>query len=173
MVGLKKYLTNDRDHAESTDPCENLCITDGKYCINCYRTKDKQYRWYDFSNWRRERILVQLKKDRNNMINWIKKLFKKKPSAKDMQNSSEPWVNVIKANLDPNNPKQGFFELEWNPAFVKHLIAHGYYGPTAEDIVDQWFTELCRNISMDQIADSSFIADAARVTTNQKTKHQL
>ena len=58
---FKKHFTNDRDHAEYTDPCENLCITDGKYCISCYRTKDEQYRWYDFSNWHRERILVELK----------------------------------------------------------------------------------------------------------------
>lgn len=104
------------------------------------------------------------------MFNWFKKLFKKSSTAQNMQNSPEPWVNVIKANLDPSNPKQGYFELEWNPAFVKHLIAHGYYGPNAEDIVDQWFTELCRNISLDQVAENSFVADAGRMQTQNKTK---
>lgn len=107
-------------------------------------------------------------------MKWIKKLFKRKSSrtAKEMQDSPEPWVNVVKANLDPNNPKQGYFELEWNPAFVKHLIAHGYYGPTAEDVVDRWFTDLCRNISLDQISADSFIADAGRINTVEKTKNQ-
>jgi hypothetical protein len=105
------------------------------------------------------------------MLTWFKKLFSRKQlTAKDMQNSSEPWVNVIKAHLDPNNPKQGYFELEWNPAFVQHLIANGYYGPSAEDIVDQWFTELCRNISLDQVAENSFVADAGRIQTRNKSQ---
>lgn len=105
------------------------------------------------------------------MINWFKKLFaKKQPTAQDMQSSPEPWVNVVKAHIDPSNPKQGYFELEWNPAFVKHLIANGYYGPSAEDIVDQWFTDLCRNISMDQLAQNNFVAEAGRVATNSRTQ---
>lgn len=108
------------------------------------------------------------------MIKWLKNIFRRRRrrTAAEMQNSAEPWVNVVKANLDPNNPKQGYFELEWNPAFVKHLIEHGYYGPTAEDVVDQWFTELCRNISLDKISADSFIADANRVATVNKTKNQ-
>ncbi len=107
------------------------------------------------------------------MINWFKRFFKKKTvTAKDMHNNPEPWVNVIKAHLDPNNPKQGYFELEWNPAFVTHLIANGYRGPTPEEVVDQWFTELCRNVGMDGMAEGSFIADAGRVATNNKTRNQ-
>lgn len=106
------------------------------------------------------------------ILDKIKNLFKKRVTAKDMQSSPEPWVNVVQANIDRNNPKQGYFELEWNPAFVKHLIAHGYYGPSPEDIVDQWFTELCRNISQDQIAEQNFVSDAGRARTNNKTRNQ-
>jgi len=107
------------------------------------------------------------------VLDKIKRLFRRKKSLADrMQDSPEPWVNVVKAHLDPKDPKQGYFELEWNPAFVKHLIASGYYAPTPEAVVDQWFTELCRNISQDQSADQSFIADAARASTNERTRKQ-
>lgn len=106
------------------------------------------------------------------MLNYIKNLFKRKPTAKSMQDSKEPWVNVVKAHVDPANPKSGYFELEWNPAFVMFLIANGYSGPTAEDIVDSWFTDMCRNVSMDGMADGSFIAEAGRMQTNSKTRNQ-
>jgi len=106
------------------------------------------------------------------MLKFIKNLFSRKPTAKNMRNNPDPWIQVIKANLDPKNPKQGYFELEWNPAFINHLMNHGYRGPTAEDIVDRWFTDLCRNVSMDGVADGSFIADAGRIATNNKTKNQ-
>ena len=106
------------------------------------------------------------------MFNFIKKLFKKKPTAKSMKNSSEPWVNVVAAHVDPANPKQGYFELEWNPAFVIFLRENGYTGYSPEEIVDKWFTELCRNVGMDGMAEGSFIADAGRVATNNKTKNQ-
>lgn len=106
------------------------------------------------------------------MIKFLKKLFKRRGQAERMYDSPEPWVNVVKAHIDPKDPKQGYFELEWNPAFVKQLILAGYEGPTPEIIVDQWFTELCRNISQDQGADLNFIADAGRANTQARTKRQ-
>lgn len=106
------------------------------------------------------------------MFDFIKRFFKKKKTAKSMRNSNEPWVNVVHANVDPNNPKQGYFELEWNPAFVLFLREHGYRGQNPEDIVDQWFTDLCRNVGMDGQAAGDFIADAGRMATNNRTKNQ-
>jgi hypothetical protein len=106
------------------------------------------------------------------MFDFIKKLFKRKQTAKSMRNSSEPWVNVIQANVDPSNPKQGYFELEWNPAFVMFLRDHGYRGQSPEEIVDHWFTDMCRNVSMDGQADGNFIADAGRMQTNDRTRNQ-
>lgn len=106
------------------------------------------------------------------MFGFIKNLFKRKPTAKSMKNSPEPWVNVVQANVDPSNPKQGYFELEWNPAFVQFLRNNGYTGSTPEDIVDQWFTDLCRNVGMDGMAAGDFIADAGRMATNERTRSQ-
>jgi len=106
------------------------------------------------------------------MFEFIKKIFKKKQTAKSMRNSSEPWVNVVQAHLAPDNPKQGYFELEWNPAFVHFLQRGGYQGASPEEIVDQWFTDMCRNVSMDSDAETSFVADAGRMQTNNRTRNQ-
>lgn len=106
------------------------------------------------------------------MFNWLKNKFKSKDTAKSMRDSAEPWVNVIKAHVDPNNPKSGYFELEWNPAFVVFLRKNGYTGIAPEEIVDAWFTDLCRNVGQDGQATTDFIADSGRVATNEKTKNQ-
>jgi hypothetical protein len=106
------------------------------------------------------------------MLSYIKNLFKRTPTAKSMKDNPEPWVNVIAAHVDPGNPKQGYFELEWNPAFVIFLRQNGYTGQTPEDIVDQWFTDMCRNVSMDGQAAGDFIADGGRMETNTKTRNQ-
>ena len=41
--------------------------------------------------------------------------------------------------IDPNDPSNGSFELDWNDIFVARLIKAGYQGRTDQDIVDNWF----------------------------------
>jgi len=63
---------------------------------------------------------------------------------------NEPWVTVKTLETDSTNPRYGGVELDWNDAFVKNLEKHGY-GPSPEqdDIVNEWFNDLCRNIALD------------------------
>lgn len=63
--------------------------------------------------------------------------------------NNEPYVNIISMELDPNNVGIGAFELDWNEFFVAKLIKTGYKGATDEQIVDQWFQDVCRNIVME------------------------
>jgi hypothetical protein len=95
------------------------------------------------------------------MFDKIKNLFKKKeennPRPKD---DMEPWVNVVKTNIDTSDPKQGFMELEWNVGFVNFLISHGYTGNSHEEVVDAWFTDLCRSIGQQVDEESKFVANA-------------
>jgi hypothetical protein len=58
----------------------------------------------------------------------------------------EPWVSVLDTHVNPENPRNGFFELDWNEYFVLMLTKNGYRGTTEEEIVDQWFQDLCREI---------------------------
>ena len=58
----------------------------------------------------------------------------------------EPWVTVLDTKVNIENPRNGFFELDWNESFIAMLKANGFNGENDEEIVDHWFRELCRNI---------------------------
>ena len=88
------------------------------------------------------------------MINKIKQLLggitskKEAMSEKDKATAKgEPYVKVIEVKFDKENPSDGYFELEWNNIFVKQLLEAGYTGNNEEEIVDLWFTTLCRQIA--------------------------
>ncbi len=84
----------------------------------------------------------------------VAETYKEKPTTKTKAPSSKaeatrkklPWVAVLETHVNPDNPSNGFFELEWNEYFIVQLKGHGYDGPTEESIVDAWFQNLCRNI---------------------------
>jgi hypothetical protein len=61
----------------------------------------------------------------------------------------EPWVNVIKVELDPNNIGNGSFEIDWNEFFIAKLIRAGYKGKDDQQLVDQWFQDICRNVVLE------------------------
>jgi hypothetical protein len=56
----------------------------------------------------------------------------------------EPYFEVVGFHTNPENPRFGFWELDWNEYKVVELKALGYYGETDEEVVDQWFTEICK-----------------------------
>lgn len=64
---------------------------------------------------------------------------------------NEPWVVVKNIETDPESPSVGSIELDWNDAFVEMLEDKGY-GPalSQEQVVDEWLSELCRNIALDR-----------------------
>ncbi len=53
--------------------------------------------------------------------------------------AGKPWVAVLDTQVNPDNIKNGFFELDWNNEFIEQLLDAGYSGETNEAIVDQWF----------------------------------
>ena len=75
----------------------------------------------------------------------LAKLSPKKRATKD----SEPYVDIVKVELDADNPSYGSFELDWNEHFVKKLRDLGYPGDSDEVVVDLWFQSVCRNILME------------------------
>lgn len=91
------------------------------------------------------------------MFKKLKSLFKSKEEVKSISEKDqatargEPYVRVINVDLEKDNPGNGYFELDWNELFVRKLIESGYTGDSQEEIVDQWFTELCRNISAQEL----------------------
>jgi len=51
----------------------------------------------------------------------------------------EPYIAVIDTQVNPDNIKNGFFELDWNNEFIEQLLDAGYKGESQEEIVDKWF----------------------------------
>lgn len=66
--------------------------------------------------------------------------------------AGEPYVSILKVEVDPNNINNGAFELDWNDKFVLNLIRAGYKqkdSDTDQVIVDRWFQSVCRNIALE------------------------
>jgi len=75
---------------------------------------------------------------------------KRKKSEKELATEAgEPWVSVLSMELAEGSLEQGAFELDWNDIFVAKLVRAGYQGKTDNDIVDNWFQDVCRNIVME------------------------
>ena len=80
------------------------------------------------------------------------RLAKLSPKELATENNT-PWVQVLETHVNKENVRHGFFELDWNDLFVLQLREAGYTGVSSEDIVDQWFSELCRNVGADENID--------------------
>lgn len=86
----------------------------------------------------------------------------------------EPWVQVINLELDPDNLGNGAIELDWNDIFVARLVKAGFRGKTDQQIVDQWFTTVCRNVVLEtyeqEMADPDRRATARRDIGNGRSE---
>lgn len=100
------------------------------------------------------------------MIKFFNSLFKKTPTLSEIPKQpkvkktekelaterGEPWVSIIRLDLDPENLHQGSFELDWNEKFVANLVRAGYMMKAEDkdaDIVDRWFQNICRHVVME------------------------
>lgn len=104
-----------------------------------------------------------------------KKAEAKVNSPKDIATAAgEPWVQVLGIEVDPGNLGAGAFELDWNDIFVARLIKSGYQGKTDQDIVDNWFQDICRNVVMEtyqqEQADPSNRRDRRKDLGNGRTE---
>ena len=95
-----------------------------------------------------------------------KKLTPKEEATKN----GEPYVAILRVDLDPNNINNGSFELDWNDKFLVNLIKQGYKikpDDTDNEIVDRWFQTVCRNIALEvyeqEVADPEKRRDDMRV----------
>ena len=68
--------------------------------------------------------------------------------------AGEPWVAVLDTQVNPENIRNGFFELDWNNEFIEQLLDVGYSGETNEAIVDQWFRTIVTQMLQEDGQDS-------------------
>ena len=77
----------------------------------------------------------------------VEKAKVKVVSAKDEATAKgQPWVEVLGIEVDEADPGQGAFELDWNDVFITKLVRAGFQGKTDQDLVDNWFKAVCRNV---------------------------
>jgi hypothetical protein len=69
----------------------------------------------------------------------------------------EPWVAVLDTKVNIDNPRNGFFELDWNEYFIEQLkkSGYGFDSDPEEEIVDRWFRDLARNMLAEDGLDAS------------------
>jgi hypothetical protein len=67
----------------------------------------------------------------------------------------EPYIAVLDTKVNPENPRNGFFELDWNEYFIVQLRQAGYGldGDPEEEIVDRWFRDIVRNMLAEEGLD--------------------
>jgi hypothetical protein len=61
----------------------------------------------------------------------------------------EPWIGIVNSGFNPDQGIDGvFFEFDWNTKWIEYLRAHGYVGHSAEQVLDDWFSDVCRSHSL-------------------------
>lgn len=83
----------------------------------------------------------------------------------------EPYVAMVKMDIDPENLHQGAFELDWNEIFVSRLIKAGYMmkrEDTDAEIVDRWFQNVCRHVVMETWEQEQAIRNSGAQYVNTK-----
>ena len=103
------------------------------------------------------------------------KLLKKKDPKAYATRKKEAWVNVLDMQVNKENIRNGFFELDWNEYFITELIQNGY-GERAdpeEDIVDRWFRDIVYNMLEEEGMDTSRGAGYINVVPLDKGKSEV
>jgi hypothetical protein len=85
----------------------------------------------------------------------------------------EAWVAVLDTQINPDNIKNGFFELDWNNQFIEELLDAGYSGETNEQIVDSWFRTIAMQILGDEGLETAREMGYIKVVPMDKTKSEV
>jgi hypothetical protein len=87
--------------------------------------------------------------------------------------NGEAWVAVLDTQVNPDNIRNGFFELDWNNEFIEQLLDAGYKGETQEQIVDSWFRTIVSQMLSDENQDPTTGAGYINVVPIDKGKSEV
>ncbi len=87
----------------------------------------------------------------------------------------QPWVNVLDMQVNGDNIRNGFFELDWNKYFIQELIENGYgeESDPEEEIVDRWFRDIVYNMLQEEAVDSKVNTGYINVVPIDKGKSEV
>jgi hypothetical protein len=86
-----------------------------------------------------------------------------------------PWVNVLDMQVNEENIRNGFFELDWNKYFIEELVKNGYgvNDDPDEEIVDRWFRDIVYNMLAEEGMDTDRGAGYINVVPLDKGKSEV
>ena len=78
--------------------------------------------------------------------------------------NKEPWVSVLTTHVDKANPKNGFFELDWNEYFgifvnLNKGSENGFLGDNIEFVSEFQASLNIIEIKLDEISDQIEVVD--------------
>jgi hypothetical protein len=83
----------------------------------------------------------------------------------------EPFITILDSDYDPKEGVDGlFFEFDWNEAWIVLLQQHGYHGLTEDEIVKQWFEDLCRSVIHENMQDDVVPFNSGRIINQVRGK---
>ena len=85
----------------------------------------------------------------------------------------DPWVAVLDTQVNPENIRNGFFELDWNNEFIERLLDAGYKGETNEQIVDAWFRTIVTQMLAEEGVDQDRGMGYINVTPIDKGRSEV
>ena len=91
----------------------------------------------------------------------------------DATKAGKPWVGVLDTQVNPENIRNGFFELDWNNEFIEQLLDAGYKGETNEAIVDAWFRTIVSQMLEEEGQDPKRDAGYINVVPIDKGKSEI
>lgn len=88
---------------------------------------------------------------------------------------NEPYITVLDTKINPDNIRNGFFELDWNELFIKELIINGYGTDSdpQEEIVDRWFRDIVYQMLSDEGLDTNRGSGYINVVPISKGKSEV
>lgn len=73
--------------------------------------------------------------------------IERKVYGKDRANLlEEPWIDIVDHGFNPEQGLNGiYFEFDWNQHWIEYLQYNGYTGFSEEEMVENWFSDVCRS----------------------------
>jgi len=92
----------------------------------------------------------------------------RKNAAKELATkNNEPYFAIVDTTVDLTDGNvAGSFEFDWNDLFIDELKKAGYPGETDEQIVDNWYRNICKHVWVE--THEQAIADISIATPKRK-----
>jgi len=84
----------------------------------------------------------------------------------------KPWIGIIDQGFDQELGVNGvYFEFDWNSHWIDYLRLNGYVGHSEEEIVEQWFQDVCRATALNNAGASSTEQDMLLPLAGRAGRH--